>query len=33
MRRTYSGRRKWATDYVYLNGSPDRDAEGLLQLR
>ena len=33
IRWTYSGRKRRATGYVYLNGSPYRDAEGLSQLR
>ena len=31
--RTYSVRKRRASDYVYLNGSPYHDAEGLSQLR
>ena len=32
LRQTYSGRKISATGYVYLNGSPYRDAEGSSQL-
>ena len=33
IRRTYSGRKRKATGYVLITGSPYRDAEGLSQLR
>ena len=33
IRPTYSGRKRRATGYVYLNGSPYRDDEGLSQLK
>ena len=33
IRRTYSGRKQRATSYVYLNGSPYRDAKGSSQPR
>ena len=33
IRRTYSGRKRKATGYVYITGSPYLDAEGLSQLR
>ena len=33
IRRTYSGRKRKATGYVLLSGSPYRDAEGYAQLR
>ena len=32
IRRVYSGRKRKATDFVYLQGSPYRDAEGSSQL-
>ena len=31
--RIYSGRKRKATGYDYINGSPHRDAEGLSQIR
>ena len=31
--RTYSGRKRKATGYVYITGSPYRDAEGSSHLR
>ena len=33
MCRKYSGRKRNVTGYVYITGSPYRDAEGLSQLR
>ena len=33
IRRTYSGRKRNATGYDYIAGSPYRDAEGLSKLR
>ena len=33
IRRTYSGRKRKATGYVYIIGSPYCDAKGLSQLR
>ena len=33
IRRTYSGRKRRATGYLYLKYSPYRDAEGFSQLR
>ena len=33
IRRTYSGRKRKATGYVLITGSPYRDAEGSPQLR